>query len=254
MNIVFNNKFNDSSYSNDAAAKEGRMEAVMSVAASSKDYSMIECVSVDDDYIGMIHDKQYIESVKKNRLLYEMALLAAGGAKKAGETGIMGEPAFAAVRPPGHHAYKDFGWGTCIFSNLALSLVNLKNKGFINSALVIDIDAHTGDGTREVLKFWKEAVCFNPMAENGRKYIKTVKDYLNAQGEYDILAISAGFDAYEKDLGKKLSRFDYYVLGREFAEFSKKKTKGKRFAVLEGGYYLPDLGKNVVSFCDGFEK
>ena len=254
MKIVFNNKFHDSDYSNDAAAKEGRMEAVMSEVSSARGYSTIECISADDDYIGMIHDKNYIESVRKNRPLYEMALLAAKGTKKAGEIGAMREPAFAAVRPPGHHAYKDFGWGTCIFSNLALSLVNLKNIGLIKSALVVDIDAHTGDGTREVLKFWNEAVCFNPMAENGREYIKTVKDFLKDQGEFDILAISAGFDAYEKDLGKKLNRFDYYVLGREFAEFSNKKTKGKRFAVLEGGYYLPDLGKNVVSFCDGFEK
>ena len=219
MKIVFNNKFNDSGYSNDAAAKEGRMEAVMSEVTSSKGYDMLECLSVDDDYIGMLHDKNYIDKVKKNKPLYEMALLAAGGAKKAGETGVMAEPSFAAVRPPGHHAYKDFGWGTCIFSNLALSLVNLKNIGFIKSALVIDIDAHTGDGTREILKFWKEAVCFNPMAETGREYIKIVKEFLNDQGEFDILAISAGFDAYEKDLGKKLSRFDYYVLGREFAEF-----------------------------------
>ena len=26
-----------------------------------------------------------------------------------------------------------------------------------------------------------------------------------------------------------------------------------RFAVLEGGYYLPDLGNNALAFCRGFE-
>jgi acetoin utilization deacetylase AcuC-like enzyme len=32
-----------------------------------------------------------------------------------------------------------------------------------------------------------------------------------------------------------------------------KSCKGRRFALLEGGYYIPDLGKNVKSFLEGLE-
>jgi acetoin utilization deacetylase AcuC-like enzyme len=28
--------------------------------------------------------------------------------------------------------------------------------------------------------------------------------------------------------------------------------QGRRFALLEGGYYLPDLGENALAFCEGF--
>jgi acetoin utilization deacetylase AcuC-like enzyme len=35
--------------------------------------------------------------------------------------------------------------------------------------------------------------------------------------------------------------------------FSEKVANHRRFAVLEGGYYLPDLGKNVLAFCEGFK-
>jgi acetoin utilization deacetylase AcuC-like enzyme len=32
-----------------------------------------------------------------------------------------------------------------------------------------------------------------------------------------------------------------------------KSCKGRRFALLEGGYYFADLGKNVKSFLEGLK-
>jgi acetoin utilization deacetylase AcuC-like enzyme len=69
----------------------------------------------------------------------------------------------------------------------------------------------------------------------------------------DIIAVSAGFDNYEKDLGKKLRTFDFYNIGLILKNLCKRFGHNRRFAVLEGGYYLPDLGKNVEAFCGGFE-
>jgi acetoin utilization deacetylase AcuC-like enzyme len=68
----------------------------------------------------------------------------------------------------------------------------------------------------------------------------------------DIIAISAGFDNYIKDLGKKMSTSDFYILGKMVKKFNEKMCHNRRFAVLEGGYYHEDLGKNVLAFCNGF--
>jgi len=65
--------------------------------------------------------------------------------------------------------------------------------------------------------------------------------------------VSAGFDNYEKDLGKKLKTIDFYLIGRFIKQFAKTVSRKRLFAILEGGYYLPDLGTNVATFCQGFE-
>ena len=78
------------------------------------------------------------------------------------------------------------------------------------------------------------------------------RDYIE-KTTVDIVAVSAGFDSYEKDVGKKLKTFDFYQIGRILNKFTKRMGHNRRFAILEGGDYLPDLGKNVLAFCQGFE-
>ena len=154
----------------------------------------------------------------------------------------------------GHHAYTNNGWGYCYFSNMAIALLNLKERGHINNAFVLDFDTHTGDGTINVLSKWKEVKILNPMAENNNRYMKIIEEYIRELKSIDIIAVCAGFDSYVKDLGKKLTTFDFYKIGVLMKQLAKRMGHNRRFAVLEGGYYLPDLGKNVLAFCQGFDK
>ena len=64
----------------------------------------------------------------------------------------------------------------------------------------------------------------------------------------DLLAVSAGFDAYKEDpiAGLRLDRATFKTIGSLLAQ-----TKLPRFATLEGGY-SEDLPKLVESFLDGF--
>ena len=251
MRIVSHEKFNDSNYARDNASLPGRMEAIHKEL--KRKYHYIDAVPVDEAYLLSGHSSQYIDTVKQDSDLYNMALLAAGGARIAAETGALGKPAFAAIRPPGHHAYREQGWGFCHFSNMALSLLHLKNKGFIKSAFLLDFDAHTGDGTIDVLKNEKDIFILNPMAEKNDIYKKVIEDYIKELPFVDIIAVCAGFDSYKLDLGRKLETFDFYYIGKTLSLFCKKLGHNKRYAALEGGYYLPDLGKNVLAFCEGFE-
>lgn len=70
--------------------------------------------------------------------------LVAGGARAA----------YAAVRPPGHHAGPAFFGGSCYFNNAAAAAQRLREAGFGRVAIV-DIDAHQGNGTQEI--FWERA-------------------------------------------------------------------------------------------------
>jgi acetoin utilization deacetylase AcuC-like enzyme len=93
----------------------------------------------------------------------------------------------------------------------------------------------------------------NVSAVEREKYLERVQHVLKVIRKTDLLAVSMGFDTYEKDLGGLLKTEDYRLLGSWLRQASERLCNGRRFALLEGGYYLPDLGKNVLAFCEGFE-
>jgi acetoin utilization deacetylase AcuC-like enzyme len=49
-----------------------------------------------------------------------------------------------------HHARKSFGSGFCPLNDIVIALKRAQSTGLIKTALVIDTDAHHGDGTAEV--------------------------------------------------------------------------------------------------------
>ncbi len=251
MKLVCDDRFRDSGYASDNAALPGRMEAALSGLLPGP----WDCVAPQPATIEQLllaHESGYVHRVTEDGPRFAMASLAAGGAILAGRLAHGGEPAFACVRPPGHHASRVGAWGHCTFSNLALALLVLRAEGRIESAFVLDIDAHTGDGTRDVLAHWPRADVFNPFAPTAAEYLDLVEARLAALERTDIVAVSAGFDAYKLDVGHKLDTPDFHRIGHLVREAALRLCRGRRFAVLEGGYYLQDLGANVQAFCRGF--
>jgi len=251
MKIVYDERFRNSEYAQDNAALPGRMEAAMSLLAPGP-WEVIAPTPATVEQLRLAHAAGYVQEVIQDAPRFAMASLAAGGAILAGRLAHGGDPAFACVRPPGHHASRMGAWGHCTFSNLAVALLVLRAEQRIERAFVIDIDAHTGDGTKEVLACWPGADIFNPFAATAAEYLELVAARLAALERTDILAVSAGFDAYTLDVGHKLATPDFQRIGSLVREASRRLCRGRRFAVLEGGYYLPDLGANVRAFCEGF--
>ncbi|MDO9325788.1 MAG: hypothetical protein Q7T80_12640 [Methanoregula sp.] len=252
MKILFDDKFYESDYADNGASVPGRMEAIMDEMLNKSTFERVRPRLASEEELLLAHTLDYITSVKPNRKLYDMAALAAGSAVLAAEMAFNGEPVFACIRPPGHHASRNSSWDYCVFSNMAIALLSLKQQKKITSAFVLDFDAHTGDGTKDVLSGWKDCRILNPYADTSEAYLKEIQEAVDKIPSVDIVGVCAGFDSYEKDVGRKLATADFYLIGDMIKRFSKRAANHRRFALLEGGYFLPDLGKNVLAFCHGF--
>ena len=192
---------------------------------------------------------------------WDAAVRAAGAAVAAARSALDGVPAFAAVRPPGHHALAAQAMGFCLINNVAVAAHAALASG-LNRVLIVDWDVHHGNGTQAIverepriryvsLHQWplypgtgradERGVgnVFNVPRPPGRpraEYVAALDDAVQAavaDWTPDLLLVSAGFDAMAGDplAGFTLEPDDY-------AEWV---TRWRRLgvpiaSVLEGGY------------------
>ncbi len=202
-----------------------------------------------------------------------LALVSLSGALSAADSALAGAPAFSLMRPPGHHAGKDSVAGFCYLNNLALAAVRLQKSKPGLKVGIVDFDVHHGNGT-ESLVLGREGIsfaslhqfplypgtgresrenCLNvplPEGTDGDAYLSAFEPALERvlASKPDLLAVSAGFDAYKEDPlgGLKLDKGTFRRIGALLAQ-----TRLPRFSVLEGGY-SEDLPRLIEAFLDGF--
>ena len=248
MKVVFHPRFYEV-YTSDPAAAPGRMEPM--VKALQKEFEFIEPGAASERDLGRVHGKSHIQFVKGEPDVYELGILAAGGAILAGEMAFEGQPTFGLIRPPGHHASPHSCWGFCYFNNIAIAIKKLLSEEKIKSALILDFDLHYGDGTANTFDGSTGVSYFHPEGTRREGFLEEVRRCLQTERPYDIIAISAGFDRHEEDWGGLLKTEDYFTIGKQAKEASLAHCHGRRFAVLEGGYNHSVLGRNVKSFLQG---
>lgn len=280
MKILFNKIFLEHNINSEA---EG--------AYRINEFKNIEDTSIDGEkWISLVHPDRYRETIKNaclNKELlaevhltpesYKAACEAVGLTVKASETSN-----FAAVRPPGHHAGFEKASGFCLFNNIAIAAQKLVNQG--KKVFILDIDGHHGDGTQEIF-YSTDKVLFSSihqeyafpfsgfvteqgegegegftlnfplLSENGDKeFLDRINKVIEQARKFkpDVIGVSAGFDAYEKDtlLQLNYSKHAYY----ECAYRLKKNFRNTPiFGVLEGGYHK-DLRELVDAFVEGVNK
>ena len=244
MKVIFHEDFYPV-YTTDPAAAMGRLEPVVEMIKSHVEF--VEAKPATETQLEFVHPKTHIRRIK-HLGLFDIAALAAGGAIQAATVG-MTEPCFGLVRPPGHHASADSCWGFCYFNNMAIALESLKRTNAIQSAYVLDIDLHYGDGTVNILGSRQYATVHNVEASTRKAYLDEVSTRLS-HCDADIIGISAGFDNHRDDWGGLLTTKDYQKIGQIVGEIARRNDSGC-FAVLEGGYNHDILGENVLALIDG---
>lgn len=232
-------------------------DRVRLAAMDLKDYDFIEPGAAGVDDLLKVHSARHLDRVR-TRGMFEAASLAAGGAIAAAELACGGEPAFALIRPPGHHASADHAWGMCFFNNMAVAVRRILPVS--RRVLILDIDLHFGDGTASIFRWTPEVSVvnigavdphFDYLSMDSRGYLDQVARALEDHS-YDLVAVSAGYDTYALDWGGLLSTRDFNDIGKMVRDASEQRCGGRRFAVLEGGYH-EHLRHNIKSFIVGFQ-
>lgn len=244
MKVIFHEDYYQV-YTSDPAAAPGRIEAIVKVIQS--DVTFIDAEPASDTEIAAVHTVAHIEDVRYSGL-YPIAALAAGGAIQTARLGFT-EPSFGLIRPPGHHSSTGSAWGFCYFNNMAIAIETLKRSREIDTAYVLDIDLHFGDGTVNILENKEYVTICNISTQDRDIYMKTVTEEMTTCTA-DIIGVSAGFDNHRKDWGGLLKTEDYQEIGQMVREASQR-CNGGCFGILEGGYNHQVLGQNVRAFLMG---
>ena len=244
MKVVFHEDFYQV-YTGDPAAAPGRLEAV--VEAIDPHVTFVPAEPAARQHIAAVHSEMHIRQVE-DRGLFDIAALAAGASLQAAQIGLS-EPCFALVRPPGHHASATSAWGFCYFNNIAVALETLRRQKKIDSACVLDIDLHFGDGTVNIMgnRNWVNVI--NVEARSRSDYLQIV-DQAMMHCRADLIGISAGFDYHRHDWGGLLHTEDYQQIGH-WVRKAADRSGGGCFAILEGGYNRAVLGASVLSLIQG---
>lgn len=244
MKVVFHERFREV-YDNDPAAAPGRLDGIVDELA--RHYQFVEPSPAAVEDILLCHTPAFVRRISKKGALYEMALLAAGGAVKAAQIAVAGEPAFALVRPPGHHASSDSCWGFCWFNNVAIAVEKMRREAGVDKVLVVDIDLHFGDGTQNIFSGPPRVEYYHLRIPDD------LEKHLDGIEQCDLVAVSAGFDGHVDDWGGLFLTEDYYEIGRMIRSFAGRLCGGRVFASLEGGYNHGVLGRNALALLAGLE-
>jgi len=119
----------------------------------SENVRMYEPGPVSQELVLKVHTPSLIEGVKGDPLC-STAWHSAGGVVMAGEKIAEGEiaNAFAFIGAGGHHSGREYFGGYCCFNDVALCIVNLREKHGLRRFAILDTDAHHGDGTRDLFQ------------------------------------------------------------------------------------------------------
>jgi len=249
LKVVYHERYR-AVYSSDPAAQQGRIESIYNELYGQFEFVKPEPASEED--LLLVHSKGHVEYVRAHQIAYEIAVLAVGGAIKASEMALKGEPTFGLIRPPGHHASPNSSWGFCYFNNIAIAIEKLRREGKISKVVIVDFDLHYGDGSANIFQGVSEVTYFHPEAWNRQAFLDEISRFFaSRKDKVDIVAVSAGFDRHEQDWGGMLKTEDYRTIGKMIKEFAESNCNGRRFAVLEGGYNHSVLGKNVKALLEG---
>jgi acetoin utilization deacetylase AcuC-like enzyme len=147
-----------------------RIDAVLAglhASAAAEHFAFIEADPAPDDALLRAHAESHIRNLEAldaeggGRLdsetvlspaSWEAARRGAGAAVAAARSALDGTPAFAAVRPPGHHATRHRAMGFCLLNSVAIAAYTAIAEVGLERVLIVDWDVHHGNGTQDIVE------------------------------------------------------------------------------------------------------
>jgi len=244
------------------------------------------------DRLQRVHPANYVETILGIRppadeivMIDGDTAMSAGSAEAAqraagavieGVQAVLGgraDTAFAAVRPPGHHATPDIPGGFCLFNNVAVGARHAQAMFGIGRVAIVDFDVHHGQGTQAVVE--PDANLFYGSTHQHPLYPGTgsarergmhgnvvnvplaprsgSEAFRAAWGERilpdldrfqpELVIVSAGFDAHRRDplAQLELTTQDFRWITEELLAIADRHARGRLVSALEGGYDLEAL-------------
>lgn len=253
--------------------------------------------------IEAVHSRFYLEQLREHELRPEpysydrdtylmehsvtTALLAAGGCLELADRIMAGdlEHGFAMIRPPGHHAEPGRGMGFCIFNNVAVTAQYLRRRYQLSRILILDFDAHHGNGTQEAFYDTEEVLFISVHQRDifpftgkasetgtgkGQGYTINVPVFAQfGDAEYtfllgrilqsvveqylpQIILVSAGYDGHRDETisGTLLSTEWFGLITAMLKQYAHETCGDRLLMVLEGGYNPVCLEGSVLATLD----
>ena len=277
-----------------------RLRAVLRVLEAEEFSGLLreEAPLATVDQLARAHPRHYVEAILSirpppgetvqldadtamNAGSAEAARRAAGGAIAAVDAVMEGwaRTAFAAIRPPGHHAEPAQAMGFCLFNNAAVAAQHARARWGLRRVAVVDFDVHHGNGTQAMFQadptlFYAsshQSPCYpgtGHASEHGAAnnvvnvplppgsgseafraaWSDVILPALDAFAP-EMLIVSAGFDAHKADplAQLRLETSDYTWITRELVGLAERHTGGRIASVLEGGYDVTALAISVAA-------
>ena len=243
--------------------------------------------------LARVHTRAYIQQVAQtagkaltaldfdtqaSRNTWETARLAAGGVCNLVDRLWQNEArrGFAFVRPPGHHALPDRAMGFCIFNNVALGARHLLACRGARKIMIVDIDAHHGNGTQTAFYDAPDVLFVSihqspaypgsgMLGETGRgagegftvnvplgkghgdrdygRIIHFLVRPLARAYRPDMLLVDCGFDLYLYDRmgGMRVTPDGYALMTALLLEVAEEVCDGRIAFIAEGGYSMKGI-------------
>lgn len=279
--------------------RAGRVEALLALARRADEIGVTVVPArrrATIDELALAHTPEYVETIAStagrscvldadtttSAESYDVACHAVGAMLELTDRVVAGEldNAFAALRPPGHHAGRARAMGFCLFNNIAVAAGYAIARHRFERILIVDWDVHHGNGTQEI--FWSDGRVLYVSLHQFPFYPGTgrVEEIGDGEGRGftlnipmpggfgddewtdafrsvvtpvanafrpELVLVSAGFDAHTADPlgGMRVTEKGFAAMAGAMLAIAREHADGRLIAVLEGGYDVDALSASV---------